>query len=124
MEQLSVEVAEALRKVRAQRQWKPGRDIAHLRKRQRRGHLLAEAAMETYNQLIQNLVHAPDSLTYRYPVGEHSYYAVRGKVEQREWLVIFDAQGILETAFPPTDIEGYLTRQGFEYVGTVGEILP
>jgi hypothetical protein len=123
MEQLSVEVAEALRNVRALRQWKPGRDVAHLRKRQRRGHLPAEADMETYNQLIQNLVHTLDSLTYCYPVGEHRYYAVRGKVEQREWLIIFDAQGILETAFPPTDIEGYLNRQGFEYVGTVGEIL-
>jgi len=124
MKQSGVEVADALRRVRAQLRWKPGRDIAHLRKRQRRGHLLAEASMETYNQLIQNLVHAPDSLAYRYPVGEHSYYAIRGRVEQREWLVIFDVQGVLETAFPPTDIEGYLSRQGFEYVGTVGEILP
>ena len=59
----------------------------------------------------------------RYQVGEHSYYAVRGKVEEREWLVIFDAQGVLETAFPPNDIDDHLNRQGFEYVGTVGEIL-
>ncbi len=123
MEQSNVEVAEALRQVRAQRQWKPGRDIAHLHKRQRKGHLPVGASMETYNQMIRDLLYAPNSLAYRYPVGEHSYYAVRGKVEEREWLVIFDAQGVLETAFPPNDIEGYLNRQGFEYVGTVGEIL-
>lgn len=123
MEESRVEVIEALRQVRARRQWKPGRDIAHLRKRQRKRHLPAEVSMETYNQLIQDLVHAPDSLTYRYPVGGHNYYAVRGRAGEREWLVIFDAQGVLETAFPPTDIDGYLNRQGFEYVGTVGKML-
>lgn len=119
-----VEGTEALRQVRARQQWKPGRDTAHLRKRQRKGHLPAEASMETYNRLIQDLVHTPGSLIYRYPVGEHHYYAVRGRADDREWLVIFDAQGVLETAFPPNDMDGYLNSQGFEYLGTVGEILP
>lgn len=124
MEESVTEVAEALRQVRTQRRWKPDRDIAHLRKRQRKGHLPAEASMEAYNRLIQDLIHASTSLTYRYPVGENCYYAVRGKAGDREWLVIFDAQGVLETAFPPTDMERYLNSQGFEYVGTVGEVLP
>ena len=119
-----VEAAEALRQVRARQQWKPGRDIIHLRKRQRKGHLPVEASMETYNQLIRDLVHAPGSLTYRCPVGERSYYAVRGRAGDREWLVIFDAQGLLETAFPLNDMDGYLSSQGFEYLGTVGEVLP
>jgi hypothetical protein len=123
MEESSIEVAEALRQVRAQRRWKPGRDIAHLRKRQRKGHLPAEASMETYNQLIQDLVYSTDSLTYRYPVRGHNYYAVRGRAGESMWLVIFDTHGVLETAFPPTDIDGYLKGQGFEYMGTVGEIL-
>jgi hypothetical protein len=80
--------------------------------------------MEVYNQLIRDLVHAPDSLSYRYPVGERYYYAVRGRTGGREWLVIFDVQGVLETAFPPNDMDGYLSSQGFEYLGTVGEVLP
>jgi len=80
--------------------------------------------MKAYSQLIRNLVHASESLIYRYPVGEHSYYAVRGRADDREWLVIFDAQGVLETAFPPNDMDKYLNSQGFEYLGTVGEILP
>ena len=79
--------------------------------------------METSNRLIRDLVHASDSLTYYYPVGRHHYYAVRGKVGKREWLVIFDAHGVLETAFPPTDVGRYLDRHGFEYVGTVEEVL-
>jgi hypothetical protein len=123
VEELRAEVIEALHHVRARRYWKPGRDIAHLHKRRRKSHLPVEASMETYNQLIQDLVHTPDNLTYRYPVGGHNYYAVRGRVGEREWLVIFNAQGVLETAFPPTDIDEYVNRQGFEYVGTVGELL-
>jgi hypothetical protein len=124
MEKSANTVAEALRQARTQRRWKPDRDLTHLRKRQRRGHVPAETSMETYNQLIQDLIFSPDSLTYRYPVGERCYYAVRGKADDREWLVIFDAQGVLETAFPPDDIEKYLSSQGFEYVGPVGEVLP
>jgi hypothetical protein len=60
---------------------------------------------------------------YHYPVGGQHYYAVRGKINRGEWLVIFDVQGVLETAFPPTDIPRYLDSHGFEYVGTVEEVL-
>ena len=116
-------IAAALRHVRNARRWKPGRDIPHLRKRQRKGHLSSGASMETYNQIIQDLVHAPSSLTYHYPVGGHHYYAVRGKIDKKEWLVIFDASGVLETAFPPTDMDTYLDSHGFEYVGTIEEVL-
>ncbi len=79
--------------------------------------------METYNQLIRAVVHAPESLVYHYPVGGQHYYAVRGTINRSEWLVIFDAQGILETAFPPTDMPRYLDSHGFEYVGTGEEVL-
>lgn len=116
-------VAAALRQVRVARRWKPGRDIPHLHKRQRKRHLPSDASMETYNQIIRTLVHAPNSLAYHYPVGGHHDYAVRGKIDKKEWFVIFDAHGILETAFPPTDIDTYLDSQGFEYVGTVEEVL-
>lgn len=116
-------VAAALRQVRNAQRWKPDRDIPHLRKRQRKKHLPAEASMETYNQIIQDLVHTPSGLTYHYPVGGHHYYAVRGKIDKKEWLVIFDASGVLETAFPPTDIDTYLDSHGFEYVGTIEKVL-
>jgi hypothetical protein len=79
--------------------------------------------MEAYNRLIENLVCDPGHLVYCYPVGERQYYAVRGRAGGTEWLAIFDAQGVLETAFPPGDIDGYLTGHGFEYLGTVGEVL-
>lgn len=124
METPTPEVVVALQCVRVQRQWKPGRDLAHLRKRQRKGHLPADATMETYDAVIRGLVHAARSLVYRYPVEGRNYYAVRGRALERDWLVIFDKYGILETAFPPNDIDGYVHTQGFEYIGTVEELLP
>lgn len=80
--------------------------------------------METYDAVIRGLVHAARSLVYRYPVEGRNYYAVRGRALERDWLVIFDKYGILETAFPPNDIDGYVHTQGFEYIGTVEELLP
>jgi hypothetical protein len=123
MKEPNRDVVEALHQVRARPQWKLGRDLPHLRKRQRKGHLPTEASIKTYDQLIQGVLQTSESLVYRYPVRGRNYYAVRGKVDDREWLVIFDAPGVLETAFPPTDIDEYLSRQGFEYVGTIGELL-
>lgn len=123
MEAPTPEVVTALQQLRAQPRWKPDRDLAHLRKRQRRGHLAADATIDTYNQLIRNLVHTPSSLVYRYPVAGRTYYAVRGLVFEQEWLVIFDRYGVLETAFPPNDMDAYIHTQGFAYVGTVEEVL-
>ena len=123
MARAGIAVAAALRHVRAAGRWKPGRDIPHLHKRQRRRHLPSDASMETYNQMIRDLVHTPDGLVYHYLVGGQHYYAARGKINRSEWLVIFDAQGVLETAFPPTDMSRYLDSHGFEYVGTVEEVL-
>lgn len=124
MEPPSLEVVIALQQLRAQLRWKADRDLVHLRKRQRRGHLTADATMDTYNELIQSLVQTPTSLVYRYPVAGRNYDAVRGPMFEREWLVIFDRDGTLETAFPPNAMDRYVQIHGFEYLGTIGEVLP
>jgi hypothetical protein len=38
------------------------------------------------------------------------------------WLVIFDRDGILETAFPPDDLVTYLEKRGFVLLGKMQEI--
>lgn len=40
-----------------------------------------------------------------------------------EWLVIFGSGGVMETAFPPRDIDDYLYRRGFVRVGIIEEVL-
>ena len=41
----------------------------------------------------------------------------------RRWLVMFDLEGVMETAFPPTDPEVYLSDPCFQYLGTMKELL-
>jgi len=38
--------------------------------------------------------------------GDH-YYVARGVTQNREWLVIFGGGGLMETAFPPEDMDDY-----------------
>jgi len=44
---------------------------------------------------------------------------MRGK----EWLVIFGAGGVMETAFPPENIDDYLEHRGFVPLGRIEEVL-
>ena len=51
------------------------------------------------------------------------HYAVRGIAHDREWLVIYGGGGLMETAFPPVDMDDYLERRGFVLFGRIGEVL-
>lgn len=63
-------------------------------------------------------------MIYRYHFRGTDYFAVRGHAHHMEWLVILDQSGIVETAFPPDDMERYLTSRGFQYLATRKELLP
>ncbi len=115
--------AEAIRKVRDQVQWKPGKDVIHLKKRQAMGHLPQSASLTDYTALISGLVKNPKASVFVYRVGQSLYIAVRDSAGNREWLVIFGLTGIMETAFPPHDIDAYLGHPGFTELGTVEEVL-
>lgn len=54
---------------------------------------------------------------------EQPFVAVRAEVAGRAWLAIFSLDGIMETAFPPRNIDRYLARPGFTRIGTVEEVL-
>ncbi len=53
------------------------------------------------------------------------YYGVPGFTKGRvsEWFVIFGVGGILETAFPPKNIDEYLENRGFVLFGRIKEVL-
>lgn len=116
-------VAEAIRKVRAQVQWMPGKDAVHLQKRQAMGHLPADASLGDYNALISMLVRNRKARVFSYRLGQSRHVAVRGNVAGRDWLAIFGLTGIMETAFPPHDIDAYLAQPGFTEIGTLEELL-
>lgn len=123
MDDLRLAVAAAIRTVRAGVQWKPGKDAPHLQKRQAMGHLPVSASLTDYNVLIQSVVYDANGQVFVYRLGQDPYVAIRGNVAGRPWLVIFSMAGIMETAFPPDDIDDYLTQPGFIEIGTIQELL-
>ena len=44
-------------------------------------------------------------------------------MRRKEWLVIFGAGGVMETAFPPGNIDDYLEHRGFVPLGRIEEVL-
>ncbi len=122
MDDLHLAIAEAIRRARKQVAWKPNKDLVHLRKRQSLGHLPAHASVADYNKLIQAIVGSPGASVYAYRAQGSIYVAVHANLD-RPWLAIFSLTGLMETAFPPDDIQGYLAQPGFTALGTVEELL-
>ena len=62
---------------------------------------------------------------YLYDFGGTHYYAVRGfwDDDEHEWLVLFGTGGLMETAFPPENMDDYLARRGFVLLGRIEEVL-
>jgi hypothetical protein len=87
------------------------------------GHLPPHYSLEDYNKVISSIVREGQNLAYLYEFAGERYYAVRGPFKDREWLVIFSRDGIMETAFPPEEMEQYLAWRGFMPVGRIKEVL-
>ncbi|MBI1926344.1 hypothetical protein HYR99_19130 [Candidatus Poribacteria bacterium] len=117
------EIASAIEAIRQQVVWKPGKDQQHLGKRKSMGHLPESEALENYNHLIQSIAQNPRHDVYLYVFGQARYYGVVGDALNARWLVLVSPEGVMETAFPPDDLQGYLDKRGFEFLGKVGEFL-
>ena len=114
---------DALHCIRKTVQWKPGKDILHLKKRQKMNHLSLSASLLDYNKVISALIGNEQNIIYLYEFRGIYYYAVRGFIHEKEWLTIFGANGVMETAFPPENIDYYLERRGFVPLGRMKEVL-
>jgi hypothetical protein len=103
--------------------WKPGKDVQHLEKRIRRGHLPPGTELDQYNQLIQKILTDPESNVYHYPFGQADYFSITTEIEERAWLVLISAKGFMETAFPPDDMQDYLVQSKYVFLGKVKELI-
>ena len=113
----------ALHGIRKVVQWKPGKDILHLKKRQKMKHLPLSATLLDYHEAISALIGNEQNIIYLYEFRGTHYYAVRGFLGEKEWLVIFGTGGVMETAFPPENIDHYLAHRGFVPLGRIEEVL-
>jgi hypothetical protein len=114
---------DALHGIRKVVQWKPGKDTLHLKKRQKMKHLTLSATLLDYHEAISALIGNERNIIYLYEFRGAHYYAVRGFLDEKEWLVIFGTGGVIETAFPPENIDHYLEHRGFLALGRIEEVL-
>lgn len=87
------------------------------------GHIPLSAKTLDYEKTILHVVTDDNNILYLYEHRGVNYYALRGFIQEKEWLVIFGAGGIMETAFPPDDMDGYLNKRGFTLIGPIKEVL-
>ena len=121
---LREQIAAAIRQIRAEIRWKPGKDVEHLRTRIHYGHLPPDATLDDYEEIIATILHDPDATVFAFIWKNDVYPTIVAKYRGRQWLVMFSLSGVMETAFPPTDPDEYLADPRFQYVGAVQELLP
>jgi hypothetical protein len=109
--------------LRSRLRWKPGKDIQHLEKRIRVGHLPVGTTLDEYNRIISEILRHSDSAIYHYPFDGDDYFGVVGNAGEIPWLIILSATGMMETAFPPKDLVNYLQRRNFIYLGKMSEMI-
>ncbi len=112
----------AIKSIRQRIMWKKGKGQAHLVKRRNMGHILPKTSLDDYEMIISQVVRG-NNILYLYEFSGRHYYAIRGFFETSEWLVIYGPGGLMETAFPPDDMDDYLYRRGFVLIGPLEEIL-
>lgn len=122
MGELNAQVVAAIRLVQAGVRWKPGKAQQHLQKRIALGHLDPEAQLDDYEAVISALVHNAYTEVYIYVFDGQIYSVVVGTVGNQRWLAMFGLDGVMETAFPPTDAISYLSDSRFVRLGTLQEL--
>ena len=123
LEHLREQVAHAIRQMRGEIRWKPGKDVEHLQTRKNYGHLPTEADLGDYESIVSVILHEPAADVYVFVWQDDAYPTVVAEHDGERWLVMFSLSGIMETAFPPTDPDTYLADPRFRYLDTMQELL-
>jgi hypothetical protein len=121
-DKLLATIFEAIQVARTNVQWKSGKDIQHLAKRIRLGHLSTEAKLLDYEAIIAEVLKDSEVRVYGFLYGDKPYPTMVATLADKEWLVIIGLDGVMETAFPPDDPASYLAEPAFVYVGVLMDI--
>jgi len=109
--------------LRTEIRWKPQSAVRHLYKRRARGHLPSAATLTDYERVICAVLQDGNAKVYLYWYNQIAYVAVNAVIENQSWLVLSTLDGVLESAFVVERPENYLKQPGFEYVGTMDEVM-
>lgn len=123
VEDLRSLVRDAIKKVQSEVRWRPGSAVGHLLKRKARQQLPWNATLDDYEQVIKAVVSDLHARVFVYWHGHKPYPTVVSVIAEHHWLVMFDADGVLESAFVVERPDRYLDRPAFAMLGTLGEIV-
>ncbi len=122
MEEEQGRIVSAIRRLREQVRWRPGKDNAHLLKRVALGHLPIGATVADYEALLQHIINTLTAEVFVYTWDDTIYPTVVAESEGVQWLVMMSLDGLMETAFPPEEPGVYLADPRFQRLGTLKEL--
>lgn len=74
--------------------------------------------------MIRQIVHHTEAQIYIYWHNQTTpYVAIVGNIDEQPWLVMFNLDGILESAYVVERPHYYLSEPEFELICTLGEAL-
>lgn len=117
------QIATAIRIVQSELRWKPGSAERHLAKRVIRGHLPNTARMEDYEQIIRLVIYSSSAYVCLFWYDDVPYITVANDVDGNHWLVMFDLNGLLESAYLVERPERYFQKENVEFVDTLEAVL-
>lgn len=80
------------------------------------------ATLKDYERVILTVLQDKSAQVYRYWYNRVPYVTVVAAVHTQQWLVVFAYDGLLESAFVVEHPERYLSKPGFEWIGSLGEV--
>ena len=122
MEEDQGRIVDAVRRLRQGVRWKSGKDTQHLAKRIELGHLLVGTTLAEYEAIVIRVISTPTAEVFVYRWGEALYPTLVAEVKGARWLVMVVLDSVMETAFPPEDLETYLANLRFQRLGTLEEL--
>lgn len=122
-EDLRLVIIEAIRRVRLKIRWRPGKDVQHLVKRIHFGHLAAGTTIAQYEAIINAVINDDQANVYVFRFNDELYPTVVAIIENKKWLVMIGLDGTMETAFPPSDPDTYLSDSAYLYVAVLEELM-
>ena len=122
MEEDQGRIVDAIRRLRQGVRWKSGKDTQHLAKRIELGHLLVGTTLAEYEAIVIRVMSTPTAEVFVYRWGEALYPTLVAEVKGARWLVMVVLDSVMETAFPPEDLETYLANLRFQRLETLEEL--
>lgn len=116
------QIAAAIRTVQTYIRWKPGSLDRHLNTRKKRNHLPPQATVADYEARIHQVLTGNANIVYLFHMNGVDYVTIV-EPTARPWLVMFDLNGLMETAFIVENPQSYLNKREFSQVGTVQRVL-